>query len=288
MIHITKYNRSPINYMGGKYRSLKHIIPNFKGEIDTFYDVFSGSGTVHLNTNAANVVSNDIHHIVISLQKYISESEPNEVYEQLKQLSIKYDLDSKDSDGYISLRKEYNQDKELLKLLALSQHSFNYLIRFNTQGDFNASHGKGISKLSRDFLSKLTNFKEKTQKSNTLFKSKDFREIIIPSQLSSNDFVYCDPPYLLSEAVYNERRAFGGWSRQDSLELFELLDEVDRAGSNFALSEMISSKGKTNHELADWTTKKGYSINYNNVRYLGVPSTHNGDKKSVEVLITNY
>lgn len=282
-----KYKRSPINYMGGKYRSLKNIIPNFKKDIDTFYDIFSGSGTVHLNTNARKVVSNDLHHIVISLQKFISESDPELVYKEIKSLADTYQLESENSEGYNLLRKEYNQDKEPIKLLTLSQHSFNYIIRFNMKNEFNTSHGKGISSLSQDFLSKLINFKKKTQ-NNTEFTSKDFREVIDLSSLKENDLVYCDPPYLLSEAVYNEKRAFGGWSKQDSIELFELLDEVATKGSNFALSEMLSSKGETNEVLLKWATDKGYSINYNNVKYLGVPSTHNNNKNSVEVLVTNY
>lgn len=281
-----KFKRSPINYMGGKYRSLKNIIPHFKEEINTFYDVFSGSGTVHLNTNAAKVISNDVNHIVSSLQKYISESVPEEMFTQLKILAREYQLNSENSEGYNKLRSEYNQDRIPLKLLALSQHAFNYILRFNMKGEFNTSHGKGICTLSQDFLSKLVNFNEKTQ--NTEFISEDFRKVINLEELNKDDLVYCDPPYLLSEAVYNEKRAFGGWSKTDSLELFDLLDEINSRNSNFALSEMIVSKGETNEALIDWVEKNGYSINYNDVKYLGVPSTHKNDKGSVEVLVTNY
>lgn len=288
MIDITKYKRSPINYMGGKYRSLKYIVPNFIDNINTFYDVFSGSGTVHLNTNAKRIVSNDIHNIVIKLQEYISKNNPNAIYEGLKYLANEYNLASEESEGYITLRKEFNNDGDMLKLLALSQHSFNYLIRFNQQGGFNASHGKGISKLSKDFLDKLVNFNKHAKLNNTIFTSKDFRESIDLDNLQRDDLVYCDPPYLLSEAVYNEKRAFGGWSKEDTLDLLSLLDAINDKGSNFALTEMILSKGKTNDILIDWVKENGYSINYHNVKYLGVPSTHSSDKKSVEVLITNY
>lgn len=274
--------------MGGKYRSLKTIIPNFKKDVDTFYDIFSGSGTVYLNTKANKVISNDINNIVIGLQKYISESEPVELYGQLRLISEEYNLTSEDSSGYIELRKEYNQSREPVKLLALSQHAFNYILRFNKKGEFNTSHGKGICKLSQDFLDKLTNFSAKTKRDKTEFKSLDFREVVELSNLTENDLVYCDPPYLLSEAVYNERRAFGGWSKQDTIELLQLLDEINTRGSNFALTEMITNKGETNDLLIDWVKKNNYTITYNNVRYLGVPSAHKNDKKSVEVLVVNY
>lgn len=285
---MTGYKRSPINYMGGKYRSLKYIVPNFKPNIDTFYDLFSGSGTVHLNTKANKVIANDINHIVINLQKYISENNPYYIYEQLINIANEYRLDSEESIGYNSLRKEYNKDRDPLKLLALSQHAFNYILRFNKKGEFNAPHGKGICKLSQDFLEKLINFNEKTQRDKTEFKSLDFREVINLNILTKNDLVYCDPPYLLSEAVYNEKRAFGGWSKQDTIDLLSLLDKVNERGSNFALTEMVLSKGEINSLLVDWVKQNNYSIIYNNVQYLGVPSTHNNDRKSVEVLVTNY
>lgn len=51
--------RSPINYMGGKYNSLKLILPNIPKEINTFYDMFAGSGTVALNIEASSYVIND-------------------------------------------------------------------------------------------------------------------------------------------------------------------------------------------------------------------------------------
>lgn len=283
-----QFSRSPINYMGGKFRSLKNIIPNFPNYINTFYDLFSGSGTIHLNTFAENVVVNDINYIVVDLQEFISSSDPEKLYNNLLHMARSYKLYESNSDGYIELRKEYNFDKDPLKLLALSQHSFNYLIRFNKKGEFNASHGKGISKLSNDFLNKLIYFNEYTSNSNYTFMSKDFRKVVNLNKLNKNDLVYCDPPYLLSEAVYNEKRAFGGWTRKDSLELFNLLDDIHNEGSNFALTEMIFSKGMTNTDLTKWVSKNNYTIRYNNVKYLGVPSTHNNDKSSVEVLVTNY
>lgn len=98
-------------------------------------------------------------------------------------------------------------------------------------------------------MEKLINFNEKTQRDKTEFKSLDFREVINLNILTKNDLVYCDPPYLLSEAVYNEKRAFGGWSKQDTIDLLSLLDKVNERGSNFALTEMVLSKGEINSLL---------------------------------------
>ena len=40
---MTGYIKSPMNYTGGKYKILEHIIPSFPKEIDNFIDL---AGTV--------------------------------------------------------------------------------------------------------------------------------------------------------------------------------------------------------------------------------------------------
>lgn len=36
--------KSPLNYVGGKYKLLPQILPLFPAHINTFYDVFGGGG----------------------------------------------------------------------------------------------------------------------------------------------------------------------------------------------------------------------------------------------------
>jgi adenine-specific DNA-methyltransferase len=51
-----KYIKSPINYVGNKYRLIKQIIPLFPKNISMFVDAFGGSGTVLMNTNADHYI----------------------------------------------------------------------------------------------------------------------------------------------------------------------------------------------------------------------------------------
>lgn len=37
--------KSPLNYVGGKYKLLPQILPLFSDRIRTFYDVFGGGAT---------------------------------------------------------------------------------------------------------------------------------------------------------------------------------------------------------------------------------------------------
>ena len=47
-----KYIKSPLNYVGGKYKLLDQIIPLFPSDIDTFVDLFAGGFNVGINVKA--------------------------------------------------------------------------------------------------------------------------------------------------------------------------------------------------------------------------------------------
>lgn len=98
------------------------------------------------------------------------------------------------------------------------------------------------------------------------------------------DFLYADPPYLISTATYNEQN---GWTETEEYDLLNLLDKLDSQGVKFALSNVLEHKGKENTILINWA--KNYEINYldynyNNSNYQIKEKT----TKTSEVLITNY
>ena len=103
-------------------------------------------------------------------------------------------------------------------------------------------------------------------------------------KLTPNDFVYCDPPYLITCATYNEK---DGWNEQCEKDLLNLLDNLNSQGVRFALSNVLFSKGKTNDILIEWSKK--YNIHHLDYTYQNC-SYHTKDKntKPDEVLITNY
>ena len=97
--------------------------------------------------------------------------------------------------------------------------------------------------------------------------------------------VYCDPPYLITCASYNEQ---DGWNVQKEKELLNLLDELNNNGIKFALSNVLENKGKSNDILKEWSKK--YNIHHLNKSY-GNCNYHTKDKSinsTIEVLITNY
>ena len=143
--------------------------------------------------------------------------------------------------------------------------------------------GKNRSQWNDTMKKNLINFHKAITEKNIIFTNKDFNELKI-DKLSSNDFVYCDPPYLITCATYNEK---DGWNENSERKLLELLDKLNSQSVKFALSNVFFSKGKTNDILIEWSQK--YNVHHLDYTYQNC-NYHTKDKESKpdEVLITNY
>ena len=96
----------------------------------------------------------------------------------------------------------------------------------------------------------------------------------------------CDPPYAQTTAIYNESRAFGGWTFEDDERLFNELDRLTSLGIKWAYSNVLAIKGRTNDHIENWAKRNGYTIiEFENKEY---SSLGKGNANAREVLIINY
>lgn len=162
-------------------------------------------------------------------------------------------------------------------------HAFNYQIRFNKQGEYNMPFGRNRSSFNKNLEKNFIKFVDKLNKLDIEFFNESFNEFKIDN-LTSEDLVYCDPPYLITCASYNES---DGWNETKERELLNLLDRLSEKGVRFALSNVLENKGKSNDILKEWSKK--YNIHYLNNTYSNC-NYHKKDKSNntIEVLITNY
>jgi len=296
---------SPLNYTGGKSKLLPQIYPYFPKEINTFVDLFCGGANVGINIQANKILYNDNNEHLMGLYRIFSKYNYETIIENIEKIISKYGLSNSTKNGYsyygcesssglgsfnkqpyLELRKSFNNkqtkdDSFYYMLFTLIIYSFNNQIRFNSKNEFNLPIGK------RDFNSnlkkKLKCFIEVLHSQKVSFSSKDFREIKLEN-FNEGDFIYCDPPYLITTASYNESK---GWLLADEQDLLEYLDEINRRRVKFALSNVTKHKGKTNDILIEWANKyhiHSLDYNYNNSSYHG----KNKEKITEEVLITNY
>lgn len=277
--------KSPLNYTGGKFNIIDQITELFPDDIDTFVDLFGGGFNVGINVNANAVVYNEKIPLLVELMRFFYTHDFEFVRKNIIDIINKYELSKNDKDGFLQLRKEFNEsiEKDVLHFYCLILFSFNYQIRFNQSGQYNTPHGTNRSSYNKNIESKLKNFIERLNDIRLNISNKDFGDFIF----EDNHFVYCDPPYLVTTGSYNDgKRGFASWSHEDERRLLELLDNLNDRKIRFALSNVIFANGRTNIQLLEWSKKyKVHEIskNYNNSNY-----QRNSKNDVKEVLITNY
>lgn len=242
-----QYLKSPMNYIGNKYRLLNQIIPLLP-EADKFVDLFAGGLDVAVNYNAKQTYCNDINYYLIDIYKAFQNNEYDLMIKKFDETIAEYGLSKENADGFSKFRDYYNgSHRDPLDLYLLMNYGFNYQLRFNSNHDFNNSFGKNRSSFNKAIRKRLPIFIEKIQSFE--FSSKDFREFDY-SVLSKGDLIYCDPPYIISTGSYNDgKRGFNGWAEQDDLDLMNILDELSARGVYFALSNVLLHKGMINEAL---------------------------------------
>jgi len=288
-----KYIKSPMNYTGGKYKLLPQIQPLFPTDINMFVDLFTGGGNIAVNVNANKIIANDNEKHVIDIYKAFQSMAIDEIITEIEVLIKIYGLTIDNTEGFNNLRNDYNKGAfgfggsipflSEIALFVLICYSFNHQFRFNSKGEFNMPFGKDRSQWNNNIRKNLTNFNKAITEKNIIFTNKDFRDLKV-NKLTSNDFVYCDPPYLITCATYNEK---DGWNEQCEKDLLNLLDNLNSQSVKFALSNVLFSKGKTNDMLIEWS--KNYNVHHLDYTYKNC-SYHTKDKNSKpdEVLITNF
>jgi len=107
----------------------------------------------------------------------------------------------------------------------------------------------------------------------------DYKQFINTIDFQQDDFVYFDPPYLITFSEYNKL-----WNEKEEIKLLETLDDLHRRNIKFAISNVTNYKGKKNMLFLEWT--KNYYVQNINSNYI---SYHDNSIKSFrEVLVTNY
>lgn len=304
-IKIEEFAKSPLNYTGGKFKLLPELIKRFPNEDGTFIDLFGGGFNVGVNAINNTVVYNDFSEQTTRLIKIFYKFSTNEIISKLEELIKQYGLSDSEKNGYeyygcnsnnglgqynkipfSKLRSDYNQSKKSIEkdfmLLLLTIYSFNNQIRFNSNGLYNLPVGKRDFNASTRKNVKL--FSEKIKTKDVTFYSKNFLDIDYRN--FNNPFFYCDPPYLLGDASYNEN---GGWDEKKEKNLLSFLKRLSDNGIKFALSNVLEHKGNTNALLLEWAINNKFNIIYLNKNYYNSNYQFKSkNEKTIEVLITNY
>ncbi len=295
--------RSPLFYVGDKYKLIKQIKTLFPLRINSFFEPFVGGGTVFLNVVANNYCLNDIDKNLIEIHKYLKDASnnPDSFYNQVYDIICEYGLSRSYKEdvvpnslkkkwkktyfarfnklGYEKLRGRLNENgkKDPLIMYVLLIYGFNRMLRFNGGGKFNLPVGN--VDFNSNVVTALENYFDFVKDKKIEFKTQDFRKFITKNKYSRNDFIYLDPPYLSTGSEYNKL-----WDKKSEIDLLDIIDDLDKKEIRFALSNVTEYRGRTNDILIKWMEKYNtHQVSSNYISYYD-----NTKKDIIEVLITNY
>ena len=156
--------RSPLFYVGDKYKILNQIVMHFPKNINSFIEPFVGGGSVFLNVDALNYNLNDNDYHLIELHKFLIKNTNKKlltffekninkyglsrsyikdiVPENLKKKFIKTYYAKFNKTAYLKMRSDFNINHNNYGLLyMLLIYGFNRMLRFNSTGDYNIPVG---------------------------------------------------------------------------------------------------------------------------------------------------
>jgi DNA adenine methylase len=295
--------RSPLFYVGDKYKIISEIKRYFPNEINRFVEPFVGGGSVFMNVEAGEFLLNDIDSNIIAIHQMLCNSaeNPNVFYNRVDEVVERYGLSCSYKEdvvpeelkrefvktyyarfnkvGYEKMRSDYNQsrDRRPFVLYMLLIYGFNRMIRFNKSGDFNLPVGN--VDLNQNTIKALNDYFKLSMIKRPQWFNCDFEDFINQIELEHNDLVYLDPPYLITFSEYNKY-----WNEETEMRLLNLLNRLNDNGIRFAISNVTHYKGKVNQVFLDWSQQyNSHSIKSNYISY------HDNTKKTFkEVLVTNY
>lgn len=304
---IKNYLASPLNYQGGKARILDQLLPYFPTDIDIFVDLFCGGCNVGMNVVAEKTVYNDKSKQLIGLLKAFKRMRTDTIIGGINKLIEEFGLSQTryhnfayyggdtnlgvskyNREKYLLLREKFNSypkkdNQYYILLYTLILFGFNNQMRFNDNGHFNLPVGKRDFNLAIE--AKLIRFLDAFRNQDNELRCGDFRTFNF-RMLTDKSVVYCDPPYLITTATYNEK---AGWTRKDETDLLGLLDNLNERNIKFVLSNVLKHEGKENFLLAEWIEQHDYHVHHLFMDY----HYSNYQKKSrkadsEEILIMNF
>lgn len=303
MTNHSKTYRSPLFYVGDKYKLYPKIRKYFPKTINRFIEPFTGGGSVFLNVNANEYLLNDIDTNVINIHQFLIEQSENpkaffdSIFEVIQEYNLSHSYikdivpqELKDEwiktyyakfnkQGFDKLKTDYNSsnEKSVLHLYLLLIYGFNRMLRFNSKGEYNLPVGN--VDFNKNTETALHDYFRLTKQKNIQFFNLDFLDFFRQIEFQEDDFVYLDPPYLITFSEYNKL-----WNEETEKRLLDFLEWLDTQNVKFAVSNVSHYKGKINQQFLEWSRQhNSFDIKSNYISY-----HDNSNKEFKEVLITNY
>ncbi|MEI7796695.1 MAG: Dam family site-specific DNA-(adenine-N6)-methyltransferase [Methylococcaceae bacterium] len=276
----SKTHVPPIKSQGIKTKLvpwIKSVTPeNFKGD---WIEPFMGTGVVAFNVAPQNAILCDTNPHLINFYTAIATGEITAPVVKNYLMHEGEKLQTLGEGHYYFIRERFNTHHEPLDFLFLNRAGFNGMIRFNRKGGFNIPFCRKPQRFAKAYITKIVNqvdFVSRLLKEKQfMFKCQNFTQTI--AEASSNDIIYCDPPYIDRHADY-----YNGWQDENEQALF---DKLSLFSGKFILSTWHHNDYRHNSYVADLWSQ--YNI-LTREHFYHVGAKETNRKPMIEALVTNF
>lgn len=214
---IDKVYVPPIKCQGIKTKLVPFIANSINWDgTGHWIEPFLGSGVVALNLQPNHAILSDTNKHIIQFYKDIQNKKIDEkiIKEYLVEMGAL--LEKSGEEFYYQVRENFNKAGGSLPFLFLNRSCFNGMMRFNSKGEYNVPFGHKPKRFSKAYITKISNQVSFVRKV-LLYKDWEFKVCdwkIILDKISSNDFVYLDPPYVGRHTDY-----YNNWTEKEAIDL---------------------------------------------------------------------
>lgn len=224
-----------LKWAGGKRQLLPEITKHIPQQFKNYYEPFIGGGAVFFYLQPEQAVINDANVELINLYQVIQQ-QPEALIESLQQHknNAEYFYQIRALDRERANYAKLTAVEKASRLIFLNRTCYNGLFRVNSAGQFNVPFGryKHPNIVNATSIRAIHQYFSQQQ---VHILNADFATALEP--VSSDDFVYFDPPYdPVSSSANFTSYTNSGFDRQEQRRLKQVCDELNVKGVRFLLS----------------------------------------------------
>lgn len=241
---IAPFKTQLLKWVGNKQRFAHEIASYFPSDYRTYYEPFLGSGAVLATLMPDEAVASDAFGPLMEIWHELRNG-PDTLIDWYRTRYNRMAAGEK-AEEYEAIKASYNASPNGADLVFLCRSCYGGVVRFRKRDGYMSTPCGVHRPISPEsFAARVWEWERRTRA--TTFLEADFEEVIDMADVG--DLVYCDPPYVHSQAILYGAQSF---------ELSRLFDTIGRAkdrGVRVALS--IDGTKKSGNVLCDLPMPEG-------------------------------
>ncbi|MCK4427779.1 MAG: Dam family site-specific DNA-(adenine-N6)-methyltransferase [candidate division Zixibacteria bacterium] len=220
-----------LKWVGNKYKYAHIIVSYFPANYNKFIEPFVGTGAILATLSPKKAIAGDTLAPLIEIWTLL-QNDPKKLIDYYASIITRFNCNRQET--YEEVRQRYNSSPNGLDLLVLSRTCYGGVIRFTKEGKISTPVGPHKPISPNAFTSRVMEWRQRVE--NVTFLNRSFLDTM--SLAEKGDLVYCDPPYVDSQAILYGAQSFS---------FAKLIEQIQRC-KNIEAKVALSIDGKKKSE----------------------------------------